>query len=69
MLWNCRTLWVVPMAISRTASRDVPAGLSFDAATQTISGTPTAATEVTTVTYVVLDTDKKAVAPWQRPQD
>ena len=40
----------------------LPAGLSFDAATQTISGTPTAATEVTTVTYTVLDTDKKAVA-------
>ena len=40
----------------------LPAGLSFDAATQTISGTPTAATEVDTVTYVVLDTDKKAVA-------
>ena len=40
----------------------LPAGLSFDAATQTISGTPTAATEVDTVTYTVLDTDKKAVA-------
>ena len=40
----------------------LPAGLSFDAATQTISGTPTAATEETPVTYTVLDTDKAAVA-------
>ena len=40
----------------------LPAGLSFDAATQTISGTPTAATEETTVAYTVIDTDGAAVA-------
>ena len=40
----------------------LPAGLLFDAATQTISGTPTAVTEVTTITYTVLDTDGAAVA-------
>ena len=40
----------------------LPAGLSFDAATQTISGTPTAMTEKTSVAYTVIDTDGAAVA-------
>ena len=40
----------------------LPAGLSFDAATQTISGTPTAVTKQTSVAYTVIDTDDSAVA-------
>ena len=44
------------------ATSALPAGLSFEAATQTISGTPTAATEETSVIYTVLDSDGASVA-------
>ena len=42
--------------LTYSVSNDLPAGLSFDAATRTISGTPTAA-GTTTITYTVVDGD------------
>ncbi len=45
-------------SLSYTVSSNLPAGLSFDAATRTISGTPTATTTGTaSLIYTVLDSD------------
>ena len=58
MLWNCRKLRVGRWRPDVQRLGDLPAGLSFDAATRTISGTPTAATEETNVTYTVVDGER-----------
>ena len=42
-------------SLSYSISPELPAGLVFDAATRTISGTPTAGTAATVYTYIVTD--------------
>ena len=59
---------VLPTAIGGTGElsygvSDLPAGLTFDATTRTISGTPTAATDgAVTVTYTVIDEADNTIA-------
>ncbi len=43
--------------LTYSISPELPAGLSFDAATRTLSGTPTEVQEATTYTYTVEDSD------------
>ena len=48
--------------LTYSVSANLPAGLSFDAATRTISGTPTAAGD-TTIVYTVVDGDTGEQVP------
>ena len=43
-----------------SVSSDLPAGLAFDKATRTISGTPTEATDATEIIYTVIDSEGSA---------
>ena len=44
-----------PLTYTLTPAASIPAGLTFDPTTRTLSGTPTAVTAATTLTYTVTD--------------
>jgi len=52
--------------LTYSLSPELPAGLTFDPATRTLSGTPTAAAAATDYTYTVTDVNGSS-APWPTP--